>query len=254
VSSVGHRVTGVSDSSTAWAVVAAALGAALLTSAASFGLEQVRARRVEERQRLSDVRRVCGELISSAHRLAHRSGFLHLTMYSRSGFNESIDIVMHHRKPIDLMELGDYLDQDFGPMLQAQASIWMIGDEELILAASQVILAAGDVIAKSTALPQSATSANLDAANTVVQKIKSFKSLKQDPALEAARVQSIRELGRACWSFGQVTRKHLNVDVDDLMRAFPTFSDQSVEQDSPTAAEPESAGSDEASAGISDRG
>lgn len=223
-------LAGVSDSSTAWAVVVAALGAALLTSGGAFGLEQLRAHRAEARQKATDLRQACGELISSAHRLTQRSGFLHLTMYSRSGFNESIDIVMHHRQPIDLLELGDYLDRDFGPMLQAQASIWMIGDEELISATSEVVLAAGEVIAKSTALPQDATTAEPAASNLIMQKIKSFRSLKQDPELELARIQSIRELGRACWRFGQITRKHLKVDVDDLIRAFPTFAEQSVEE------------------------
>jgi hypothetical protein len=215
----------VSNSSAAWAVVAAALGAAVLTSAGAFGLEQVRERRIETRQRKADLRRACGELIACAQRLTHRSGFLNLTVYSRSGFSESLDIAMHHRKPIDLLELGDYLDRDFGPMLRAQSTIWMIGDEELISGATRVILAAGDVIAKSAALPPDAIpDDDPGAATLIAQRLKSFRSLKKDPAVEAARIESIRELGRSCWLFGQITRKRLGMDVDDLLRAFPAFT------------------------------
>ena len=104
---------------------------------------------------------------------------------------------------------------------------WMIGDEELISGANQVILAAGDVIAKSTgALPPDAIpSEDPGPTSLIAQRLKSFRTLKKDPAIQAARVQSIRELGRTCWSFGQITRKHLNIEVEDLLRAFPTFAE-----------------------------
>jgi hypothetical protein len=159
-------------------------------------------------------------------------------MYTRSGFTESIDIVMHHRKPIDAMELGEYLNEDFGPLVDAQAALWVSADEDLISQASKIVLAAGDVVVKSTTLPPDALPPDdATAYASLVQKFRSFRSLKFDPEIEAARNAAVRHLGQECWTFGQLTRRRLGLNVDDLIRAFPGFAED-LEQ-SETAAQSE---------------
>jgi hypothetical protein len=62
-------------------------------------------------------------------------------MFARSGITEGLDVVLHHRKPADVLEISDYLFSDFGPVLDAQAAVWLAGDEQLIRSAGDVVLA-----------------------------------------------------------------------------------------------------------------
>src|ERR1035438_2662887 len=117
------------DNATAWAVVAAALGASFLTVVGTWWLDvrrDVRARRRADREQLISA---CNELVSSAMGLMLRTGILAEAAILRSGLTEGLDIAMHHRKPIDPVELGDWLNSDVRQMLSSQAVVWQLGDE-----------------------------------------------------------------------------------------------------------------------------
>jgi len=159
--------------------------------------------------------------------MTHRASALHETMITRSGLSEGINVTMGVRKPLDHLELVDYLQMDMGPMLDAQAVIWMTGDEALITAASVVVLSAGNVISKSTTLPEDRRSEeNQSFRDRVKGQVQGLRQLQRDPEVEAARIVALRELGRNCWTFGQVMRARLGVaDVEALLRAFPGFRD-----------------------------
>jgi len=67
----------VSDVSAAWAVVAAALGAATLSTGGAFLLDAFRSKRANRDDRKSELRVAGVELISGAQKLSHRAGTLY---------------------------------------------------------------------------------------------------------------------------------------------------------------------------------
>lgn len=220
----------MSATSTAWVVVAAALGSAFLTTAGTFALDARRARRAAKMNQESDLKTACVQIISSAQKLSHRAGALHETMITRSGLGEGINVTLGLRKPADQLELIDYLMLDMGPMLAAQAVVWLAGDEKLITAASDVVLCAGDVVAKSTTLPEDRRPVEEGSGlDRLKVQVRGLRPVPRDPEVEAMRNSALRELGRTCWIFGQVMRARLGVsDVGALLRAFPGFHDQDV--------------------------
>lgn len=216
----------MTDASTAWAVVAAALGSAVLTvGGSSFRdwLRDVRRRRADE---LDELRAACVALMSSAYRLVHRASVVRLAMHIRSGLAEGVDVATRQRKPIDPIEFGDYLLQDLNPMLEAQSRIWLLGDEELIRCASDIILAGGKVIETATALPPDRKPPPPGSPwfERAAASLRKLKPLSRDEELEAAHQDSVRTLGRSCWLFGEMMRRRMgSEDIDALFRAFPGF-------------------------------
>ena len=136
----------------AWAVVAAALGSATLTIAGTFWLEQWRLGRAGKAAHNDRLREACVQMGAHAHALsfALRAHTLYLTAILRSGIGEGLDIVLHHRKPVDPMELADWLAVDLKPMLEAQCLIEAAAGEELVRAAADLVLAAMAVLEKAS--------------------------------------------------------------------------------------------------------
>jgi hypothetical protein len=107
----------------------AALGAALLTAGGSLGVVfyQVRLR---------------GKSAESDAMAATE------TAKFRSG--EGVDVATRQRKPVDLFELHDWLDQDFGPLRTAWSEPWSRGDQQLVAAGNRLMSACADVVTAAT--------------------------------------------------------------------------------------------------------
>lgn len=213
----------MSTTGTTVAVVVAALGASALTSLGTLGIDALRARRSAKQDRLGALVLACDQVISSALKLALRSESLRKTMFVRSGLTEGIDIALHHRKPIDPMELGDWLMIDLGPMLDAQSRIWVYGNRDLIQGAAAVIEAAREVLAKSTSIA-SLTALNEAAASghRFTAALGRLKSLPRDEESEGERQRAVTELGRTCRKFGGIMRTELKTaDSEGIIRSFP---------------------------------
>jgi len=225
--------------SNTWAVVVAALGSAILSIGGAFWLDAHRARRRADEAIVLELKTACTLIISGAQRLLFKAAALHINMKIRSGLRESLDLVLHHRKPIDILELNDYLMIEQGRILDAQATIWLTGDEALIKSAGDVVAAVGKLIVAATALP---TDLKVDASsdlNAMVQAaIQHLRPLKYGLEIEAKINECARKLGRTCVAFGHVMRISLKVDdVDAILRATPGFS-FSGEGDSAYGADP----------------
>ena len=104
-----------------WAVVVAALGAALLSTGGAFLLDAYRARRRRKDATADELRAACIQIISGAQRLLLKAAAAHVSMEVRSGLRESLDVLLHIRKPLDLFEFNDYLMVEQGKILDAQA-------------------------------------------------------------------------------------------------------------------------------------
>ena len=67
-------------------------------------------------------------------------------MRSRSGFRERLDLTLHHRKPVDVLEMHDWLNQDFGPLMDAMSQITVVGTQDAIIVAGRVLRACVDLM------------------------------------------------------------------------------------------------------------
>lgn len=204
----------------------AALGAALLSTGGAFILDAFRARRRDKGAKADELKAACVQIISGAQRLLFKAAALHISMEVRSGLRERLDLVMHHRKPIDILELNDYLMIEQGKILDAQTTIWLTGDEALMTGAGDVVDAVGKLIVASTALPpERIIDPSADPMSKLLTAIENLKPLKHGPDSEAKIRECAGNLGRACIAFGHVMRTRLKVDdVDAILRAFPAFS------------------------------
>lgn len=218
--------------SAAWAVVAAALGASVLTAGATLGIDWWRMRREASASRKRELTQACATLVTGAHKMSIRASAVKEMMIMRSGIWEGVDVALHHRKPLDPTTLVEYMQVDMAPMLDAQATIWILGDQQLIAGASGIILAAAEVVSKSTALPEDRQPVSRDAElkDRARALARGMRQLPRDPALEEARNAAVRELARACLKFGLIARQCLQgADPDDLWRAFPGLHDEDEE-------------------------
>jgi hypothetical protein len=223
--------------------VVAALGAAFLSTGGAFLLEMYRTYRRAKIARSDELKMACIQIISGAQRLLFKAAALHVSMEVRSGLRESLDLAMHHRKPIDILELNDYMMVEQGKILDAQAAIWLTGDELLITSAGEILDAVGKLIVASTALPPGReVDPSADALTKLWVAINNLKPLKHSPESEAKIRDCARTLGRSCVAFGRAMRTRLKTaDVDAILRAFPGFSEPPSEDSGTSVAEEASA-------------
>jgi hypothetical protein len=136
---------------TAELTVIAALGASFLTGLASLGVvafQEWRRRVAKDREALQAA---VSELLSRSLQLAMRAQAMRVTMKVRSGLKEGFDVAMRHRKPVDPLQLHDWLAQDWAPLNSALSEIWTRWDQEGIRLANDVVGKAGDLLGVSTA-------------------------------------------------------------------------------------------------------
>ncbi len=210
------------DNATAWAVVAAALGASFLTVVGTWWLDvrrDVRARRRADREQLISA---CNELVSSAMGLMLRTGILAEAAILRSGLTDGLDIAMHHRKPIDPVELGDWLNSDVRQMLSSQAVVWQLGDEGLIRQAAKVV-EAGAALTEAMSIAVSVEPGkDADWNGRVIAWAQRFRQAQRDPEKIAERNRKSRVLGREARVLADMMRRKLGIDdAAALLRAFP---------------------------------
>lgn len=208
--------------SDAWAVVAAALGSASLTIAGTFGLDTLRGRRARREAHNDRLRNACVQMGSHALAFALRAQTLYLTAVFRSGIGEGLDVVLYHRKPLDPMDLAEWLSADLRPMLEAQSLIEVAADEELVRSAADLVLAAMTVLEKASNVVPDAAGPVRSPRQRLARRLRALVPLRRDPEVEKATQQAVRGLGQQLRQFARLTRDRLGVnDPDVVIRAFP---------------------------------
>lgn len=133
------------------AVIIAALGASFLTVCGSLGvvwLQESRRGKAADKDALSAT---VGQILSRSQEVAMRAQTMGQTMKVRSGLIEGLDIAMHHRKPVDPLELHDWMAQDLAPLSAALSQIWTRWDQEGVRLANDVVGKCMDLLGASTA-------------------------------------------------------------------------------------------------------
>jgi len=160
---------------------------------------------------------------SHALALALRAQALYFTVVMRSGIGEGLAVALYHRKPIDPMELAEWLSVDLKPMLEAQRVIEVTGDGELMRAAADLVLAgmallgkATDVMAPCRDWPRGQPGQRPD------RWLGGLIPLRRNPVIEDAIQQAARHLGKQLRIFTRVTRERIGVsEPEAVIHAFP---------------------------------
>jgi hypothetical protein len=129
----------------------AAFGSSALTGAASLGVIWVQEWRRRKAADRAALRSALTELLSRSMAVAMRARTMGETMKSRSGLKEGLDITLHHRKPVDPLELHDWIAQDLVPLNTALCELWTRADQEGVRLANEVVRKCTDVLGASTA-------------------------------------------------------------------------------------------------------
>jgi hypothetical protein len=184
--------------SSIWAPVVAALGTGLL----GFG-------GIWYQQHRRDKAEALARKVAAYHQLStHSLGFmmrvttLRQTVQVRSGLSEGLDVVMRIRKPLDPLELHDWIAQDFLAIGQAWSMIQMSGSPESVRAATTVFDACGGLMSAATQLGE----ANGKLATA-------FKGVAWTDEQQTALKKAMERLGRARLDFISVVRKELDAEA-----------------------------------------
>ncbi len=145
----------------AWAVVISGLGGGLLGAAASFGAVAYQQRRLDRREAASARGKAYGELLLRSLTLAQRAATLMATARVRSGLREGLDVVLRHRKPLDPMQLHDWLMQDMLPAIEAWSNIWLTTPPPIVTKANELFGACSEVMEAATSYEPPAGAAQL---------------------------------------------------------------------------------------------
>jgi hypothetical protein len=154
------------------------------------------------------------------------------TAIERSGLRESIDVLLHIRKPPEIMELTDWWMQDFGPMLEAQAMVESVGNRELIKAAAEVIKAAVtvlNVVQESISSRQQPTGSSR---NVLWESVRQLRPLQRDPVVERKTKKALRSLMQKIREFTLIVRDQTGLeDPAAIVNAFSQLFDDEAQSD-----------------------
>ena len=131
--------------------VGAALGASALTGLASLGIVAFQEWRRGKAADQDALRAAIGELLARSLAVALRASTLASTMRSRSGPVEVLNVVMHHRRPIDLPEIHDWMAQDWTLLNVALSDLWTRWDQEGVRLANDLVGKCADLFEISLA-------------------------------------------------------------------------------------------------------
>lgn len=132
--------------------LSAALGAALLTGAGSLGVVWYQERLRGKASDADALAATITGLLTASFALAVRARTIGETAKVRSGVTEGLDVATRQRRPVDLMELHDWLERDWGPLRAAWSELWARGDQELIASGNRLMGACAEMISAATDL------------------------------------------------------------------------------------------------------
>lgn len=203
----------------AWAVVAAALGAAFLTSLGSLGVVGYSERKRSQASDRDALHRAVLELLTRSIAVALRADAMRNAIRFRSGLMEGVDIVLLRlRKPVDALELYDWQVPDFVPLNAALNEVWTRWDQQGIRLANDLVNKCMDVLGASVAPAPD---------GTVRQRLRQAVigerwTMQMQEAYEGTRQDMLQARRR----FADYARATLKLDAADLLAQVEPSDDQ----------------------------
>jgi hypothetical protein len=204
--------------SSGWQIVIAALGASALTVFGTFWLDIRRDRRKASAARSEALHAACIELLADSLLLILRARNIRQAAIMRSGIKEGFDVAARLRSPLDPLDFGNWLVDQYAPLNGAQVVIWTLGDKDLIGSANRVMHVATDLVGQATRFPDLAPPPG-DAPFTEKMKhvAQGVRKIQPDPAVEEKIRQLITQLGQARRDFASVVRARAGMDSPELI-------------------------------------
>lgn len=212
-----------------WAPVIAALGASLLTGLFGFGLEWWRLRSAKKEAFVERRSRAYSTLLARSVSITYLAQNLHNAIEIRSGVREGINVTLRYQKAIDLLDLAKWMETEFQPAFEAWSEVWVVGSQEAIAEANDLITKCGAVLETATQRGQGRPD--------WLRGIAGEKWTKEQLEQLQEEVKGIAEARR---QLAKIVRKETGLDVADVFasnESEPARSSQSSVAESPVAGE-----------------
>jgi len=196
--------------SSLWIPVVAALGASLFTGAASLGVAWMQARWRAAQERSQRLAAACSDVLSASMLVANRIRVLNGTIQVRSGLTEGMDVALHHRRPVDPMELYDWLAQDQTALHKAVSEVWLRGGPAVSTIASDIELQCAKLLELGVSVPGQRTF------------FQNLRGVKRDEAFVTSWLQEVTLLGQLRRRFLQAAQETLGDEAASIPRIVPT--------------------------------
>jgi hypothetical protein len=181
----------------AWAIVISGLGGGLVGATASLGTMAYQQRRIDRRDAASARGHAYAALLVRSLTLAQRATTLMTTARLRSGLTEGFDVALRHRRPLDPMQLHDWLMQDMLPAIEAWSNIWLTTPPPIVAKANELFAACSGVMEAATMHPR----------RSGVAKLREYLLGVQEDSDQAARLsQAARGLSEVRRDFALLVR------------------------------------------------
>ena len=125
--------------------IIAALGASLLTGLSSLGVIQWQQRRQERNSDHADRFAAYTDLLARSSNFVNRAQAMRQAIVHRTGLTEGVEVTLRNRKPIDTMQLYDWMHEDFDALVNGWTKVWCLGSQQAIDAADALVEACRDV-------------------------------------------------------------------------------------------------------------
>lgn len=186
----------------------AALGAAALTALASLGVVWYQESRRVRASASEALHQAIVELLARSLAISLRARALGDLMKHRSGLTEGLDVATRVHKPVNLLELHDWVAEDFSPLNEACGQIWTRGDQEMVRLANAVVLCCADLLGVSTARQQAVSAA---------ERLRVWVlGERWTPDMVAEHQASVEALAEARKGLADCARRAFGRDVVDL--------------------------------------
>jgi hypothetical protein len=139
------------DMSQAVAIIVAAIIGAVLAVGGSITVVELQARRQHRHDRQAACRKAYSDLLATSTNLLQYAQMLHVTMATRSGLTEGVDVLSKVRKPIDPLELWETMRLEVDPLNRAWAEVWTVGSQDGIHLANILVDRCAVAISLATA-------------------------------------------------------------------------------------------------------
>jgi|GEM_PF-5512732 len=187
-------------------IAVTALGASGITALASLGVawvgHRLAGKRAAEGRRLAAYQ----DLLSASAGVVQRARTLGYEMEFRSGLKEGFDIALRQRKLVEVRDIYDWTQQDFGPLMDAVGRIWLEGSPEAIRAANDVVTQCAGLLGIATRIP---------AQQSFWDR---FRSAKWDEAQAKEWQEELNRLAKMRAAFTTIARTELKREVVDVLQ------------------------------------
>jgi hypothetical protein len=205
-----------------WIPAAAALAGAAIGVGGSFGLTMYQNSRAGRDARKTEALSTYGELVSASLQMMLLAQAMGLVMRTRTGLLEGFSVMMRQAKPVDAIQLYDWIRGDLQRLHDAWSRVQATGSQDGVDAADRLLDACSDFMGAAVATDDSRSpiSRVVLGERPSPSQIEQLSTIMARVAAERMSIVRIarREAGRSAVVFTfdkEQAKRHLNADDAD---------------------------------------